>query len=686
MSDLKKLQFKTKLPMPAALSFIKSDDPICRGTIEIKANTANIYHDRETGQKITVPFWGYALEGQEATYPGPTIEVNSHQRVEIDWLNAIGLNDDGTDQELRQPVVAIDVEYCEADDEVIPQNVLGVPDNYTKTMGACGKAYVTPHQHGGKTAPKYDGGPLDMLAVGQSHIHRYENNQRAAMLWYHDHAMHTTRLNAFAGLAALYVVRDDEEASLNLPTGDYEIPLVIQDRNLTEPEKIDDLISGKCDTAEVQLLHKVESGDGPLEFFGPLNLVNGALWPVKEVEGTCYRVRILNGANSRSYRLLFAEKKTTGKGKLKYVPCSGIKVRQIGTDGGLIPSQSGKLVKVPPKGLTLSPAERADLLIDFSAVTGKKIYVINTAGSPFAGISADLADAIPDNPAQDENRNPYPEVMCFDVKAECSAKANNIDFDDLAQRMASLDTYNKEVPCISNVKKTRTIAVVEKDTPNGAVLVLWELMPVNDIQSTNPILKTNRSVIIDGECFYAVAERYHDPVSIIIPKDSTERWRFVNLTADTHPMHIHLVQYLPISRRKICSINNQIIDHEQDDKGDTILDITAQSISNHKPIFLSIEAMSDENDLFMGLDENEKGLKDTVRMNPGEMVEVIAKFDEHCGRYVYHCHLLEHEDHDMMRQFIVTRSDLSEMDREDSMDDDKCKMGHMFPISVGVDM
>jgi spore coat protein A len=273
MSNLKKLQFKTKLPSPNTLSFINNSDPISRAAVEMKAGITTIYHDEDTNRKMTVPFWGYALEGEEATYLGPTIEVNSKQCVEIDWTNAIGLNEDGTDQQLRQPVVAIDVEYNEGATEIIPQNVLGVPEGAKGTMGACGRAYVTPHQHGGKTAPKYDGGPLDMMSVGQSHLHRYENNQRAAMLWYHDHAMHTTRLNAFAGLAALYIIRDEEESALGLPCGDYELPLVIQDRNLTDPEKIDDLIMGNIDTAKVRLLHKVESEEGPLEFFGPLNLM-----------------------------------------------------------------------------------------------------------------------------------------------------------------------------------------------------------------------------------------------------------------------------------------------------------------------------------------------------------------------------------------------------------------------------
>jgi FtsP/CotA-like multicopper oxidase with cupredoxin domain len=316
-----------------------------------------------------------------------------------------------------------------------------------------------------------------------------------------------------------------------------------------------------------------------------------------------------------------------------------------------------------------------------------------------------LKCVIPTAPELDGNRNPYPEVMCFDVQKAC-AKANSYDFDDLAKRMASLASYNEEKPHISEVVKMRTIAVVEKETSHGAVLVLWELMLASKIQGTNPILTTNRSVVIDGEIFFAVAERFHDPVSIIIPEGSTERWRFINLTADTHPMHMHLVQYSAISRRKILSINDTLVNHPDDPRffdctpdedaeksvGDTILDETAYRICRHEPIELTIEDMDDSTDLFMGLQDNEiECLKDTIRMNPGEMVEIIARFEEHCGRYVYHCHLLEHEDHDMMRQFIVTRNDLMpSMDMGDqSSENEHCNNPmeeiNMYPISVGVD-
>ena len=747
--DLKKLQFKTNLEtkLPTLSSSIineKSEDEINklnetaknyvktrkdesgfqtihRGEIEIKEGTATLYDD---GKKtIKVPFWGYALKDSEPTYPGTIIEVDRDQVLEIDWRNSV--NKDSV-----QPVEAIKVKYDGKEGEVVPQNVLGAPDGSPQTMGACGEPYFSVHQHGGKTAPKYDGGPLDMMSSGQSHIHRYENNQRASMLWYHDHAMHTTRLNAFAGLAGLYIIRDDEEQCVGLPSGKYEIPLVIQDRNITGEETIKELINAGSQEkveANVNLLHKVEYGEeGPLEFFGPLNLVNGKIWPKHDVDPTLYRFRVLNGANSRTYHLILVEKIGA-----EYVPCTDVKAYQVGSDGGLIPScadddATSSLIEInsnlqsclPNKhvdGLILSPAERADILIDFSeSKESKAVFLINIAKSPFAGesFSLDEINNVDDKSLQDD-RNPYPEVMCFNIKTEKKPKSSTPTLINIQDAMVKLPSYKKESPKFSDYKKVRTVAVVEKETPNGAVLVLWELMLATEVQGVNPILLAERKVMIDGEYFVAVAERFHDPVSIIIPEGSTERWRFINLTADTHPMHVHLVQYLPISRRNILSVNGVTIDPDDGAKGDTILGITASSISAHETITLNLEAMNDQDEaneedegesehdeelevISMNLDPNESCLKDTLRMNPGEMVELIARFDGHCGRFVYHCHLLEHEDHDMMRQFVVTRNDLhkkhgeSKSQHMDMVMPERCKKmdmgeGHnMFPISVGV--
>jgi spore coat protein A len=636
------LPFKTQLPLPNTISFIEDDaeKEECSKTIKIKKGTATLYKDTSRGIKIQVPIWGY-----EGKFLGPTLVMSRDQRVVIDWVNAVP-------DTSRQPSVAVKVAFENTDGEIVPQNILGNPEDSEMTMGHGSAAYFSPHQHGGKTAPSYDGGPEDLIRYKQNHLNQYENHQRAAMLWYHDHAMHTTRLNVFSGLAGLWIIRDEEEEKLHLPCGDYEIPLVIQDRNLTT------LAEGS------ELLHKVEFGEGPLEFFGPLTLVNGVIWPVKEVKSNWYRLRLLNGANSRAYRLIFTELDCDGN----YTECTDIVVKQIGSDGGLM----NTVVDLPTNGLAIAPAERVDLLVDFSSVSGKEIVLLNTAESPFANEAppATMAELFPPYPALDGRRTPYPEVMMFKVSSSCDSDANDIDLTSLNNKLSTLPSYDTEKPNFDDVTKVRTVAIVEKETADGAVLVLWELMPKNEVMSESPILIAGRCVNVDGVDYVAVAERYHDPVSIIIPEGSTERWRFVNLTADTHPMHVHLVQFLPIMRQNINTINGINIDRTPtatESVGDQILGEIGASIGNNTSITLTTETLDDSN-INANLDANEQCLKDTVRVNPGEMVDIIARFEEHHGRYVYHCHLLEHEDHDMMRQFIVTRNDLHMM--------------HMLPVSV----
>ena len=640
--------FKTKLPIPKTISFIKShhDDEHhdekkeCSKTIKIKKGIATLYNDPSTGIKIKVPIWGY-----DGKYPGPTIEVERDKKAIINWVNAVPNTS-------RQPSIAINVDYSAADGEIIPQNILGNPSGSEFTMGHDSAAYFSPHQHGGKTAPAYDGGPEDMITYNQNHLNQYENHQRATMLWYHDHAMHTTRLNAFSGLSGLYIVRDKEEQRLHLPSDKYEIPLVIQDRNLTTLAE------------NSRLLHKVEFNEGPLEFFGPLTLVNGVIWPIKKVKSNWYRLRILNGSNSRTYRLIFTERNCSGD----YSECTDILVKQIGSDGGLMEA----VVDLPDNGLTIAPAERVDLLVDFSSVAGKDIVLLNTAESPFANEAppATIAELFPVNPALDDRRTPYPEVMMFQVSHHSDDDANDVNLTRLNTKLSRLDSYTNEKPNLDDVGEIRTVAIVEKEVSNGAVLVLWELVPVADVAAESPILTAERCVTIDNVDYVAVAERYHDPVSIIIPEGSTERWRFVNLTADTHPMHVHLVQYLPILRQNILEINGNPIDRSPtatEAVGDQILGETANSIANGTAISVTTETL-DNSHINDNLDANEQCLKDTVRVNPGEMLDIIARFEEHHGRFVYHCHLLEHEDHDMMRQFIVTRNDLN--------------MVHTLPVSV----
>jgi spore coat protein A len=230
--------------------------------------------------------WGYGTATQSPTYPGRTIETTVNTPITVRWTNNL-LDDFG------QPLphlLPVDTSLHWAQPNNYPYS--GVP--------------VVTHLHGGHSESASDGLPEFWFTPGFAETgpqwvketYSYENDQRAATLWYHDHALGITRLNVYAGMAGFYLLRDGQDTglpdnSLGLPAGKYEVPVVIQDRMFTE---------------DGQLYYpsepEVEGAPAPSvlpEFFGDHILVNGQAWPVLDVEPTVYRFRLLNGSDSRFY-------------------------------------------------------------------------------------------------------------------------------------------------------------------------------------------------------------------------------------------------------------------------------------------------------------------------------------------------------------------------------------------------
>jgi len=196
------------------------------------------------------------------------------------------------------------------------------------------------HLHGGKTPPEGDGYPEDWYPPGHSRTYYYPNRQDPALLWYHDHAMGINRLNIYAGLLGLWVIRDSVEDALNLPQGKFEIPLVLMDRDFRLDGQLSYPVSAEPERPWVP------------EVFGEAHLVNGKLFPYLDVEPRKYRFRILNGANGRFYWLSMSQ---------------GAEIVQIGSDQGLLAAP------VAVEHVHLAPGERADVVIDFSKLVGAHV-------------------------------------------------------------------------------------------------------------------------------------------------------------------------------------------------------------------------------------------------------------------------------------------------------------------------
>jgi spore coat protein A len=587
--------------------------------------------------------WSYRLDagtfvnfGSGSTYLGPTVVVNRDELVKVRWQNKIPENQ-------TLPYDVVKVPYSDGD-LPIPQNHPGKMNALAETQDSMRgrtknlKAAFVTHLHGGRSQADSDGWPDDTVVSGQTGYYTYHNQQAASMLWYHDHANHVTRLNVFAGLAGAWLIRDEEESLLNLPDGNYELPLIIQDRNLDTDD--DGHFTGA-------LLHKTEVNNGPAEFFGPYTLVNGKIWPKACVEPRLYRLRMLNGSNARTYRLLFLDDQGKNLSSILW---------QIGCDQGLTKEK----IPFPEKGLIMMPGERVDLLVDFSAVDfspkqTRSLYLWNIAEAPFSDDNPTNPDAgselrtqlqhhFPGNPNA-EDRRPYPQVMRFDVSQEVLGVSHTVPIDPLWQLDRPKLDLRPKMPI-------RLMALVEKPAgtinPDGtpkldgtAMLVFWEYIEIEEADQTADSLTFNfihpATGVPSKKYFRKAAEEFYDRVNWAVHLNDTEQWYIVNVSPDTHPVHVHLVD-MTVNQRFKIEIQPLPSDPEAppfliDGNVDALTDITATMEIN--------------------IDADQTGPKDTVRINPGEMIGVAMKFSPYCGKYIYHCHILEHEDHDMMRPFTV---------------------------------
>ncbi|NIO28586.1 MAG: multicopper oxidase domain-containing protein [Candidatus Latescibacteria bacterium] len=455
------------------------------------------------------------------------------------------------------------------------------------------------HLHGGHTESASDGLPEAWFTQGYKErgpffvkkTYHYDNDQEAATLWYHDHALGITRLNVYAGLAGFYLLRDDNETQLTnsgvLPGGPYEVEIVIQDRMFDANGQLFFPSTGA----------EIEPGFDPLppgpsiiaEFFGDFILVNGAAWPKFEVEPRKYRLRLLNGSDSRFYVLEFQDAEMGGTAQ---------PFHQIGTDNGLLATP------VELTRLLLAPGERADLVVDFSTQT--EITLRNFGpDDPFKGFN-------PDGTISDGEGGVAPAADPATTGKIMKFVVNQPFNNGVPEATVGLGTVLRD-----------DIAALEQ---NGATrnLVLFE--GLDNFGRLQPLLGT----LTDGSL------TWFQPITENPMLDDVEVWEVYNATEDAHPIHLHLVSFQIISRESFTGIVEEK-EQPQHDGSTGVGGLLTE-------VVLGGDAR--------GPEPNEEGWKDTAVMLPGEVTRLIAKFDRP-GRYVWHCHILSHEDHEMMRPYYV---------------------------------
>lgn len=628
---------------------------------------------------------------------------------------------------------------------------------------ASGQIGIATHLHGGLVPWVSDGGAYDWftktvagpsfknnvtLVPGSNGIwgglpagcgeYYYPNNQSARLMWYHDHSHDITRINAYAGIASAYIMRDPFENGLTasgvLPSlgNAAEIPLVFQDKVFidSDPESPNYILkAGKDptwpilpvdhDANDLWYPHKYEGpplapealplgtatatgrwdsflspfvsgrpapppdpSDIP-EMFGDTILVNGTVYPYLTVTPRRYRFRVLNACNARFMNLQLYEVGLNGditlvangeidpNGNPVMVPTNtaGPAMYQIGTEAGFLPAPvvhnspprpigyqtapapASTVNNVNRYSLLLAPAERADVIIDFGLSAGKTYVLYSDTPAPFPG--GDLRNdyyfgmanltqiggsAGPSSALVGPNTRTLMQITVSTTGARDAVStatwAGQIKT-ALASRSAQL------VPPSQVGAIKRKISLNETCDANGRLI---QMMGTDTAIYTSPADPTT------GELAAPFFGRFEEDLATeVVNAGAIEIWEIYNNTADTHPIHFHLVNVQIVSRQPF------------------------EPASYPNPVFMGPARLPDA---------NEKGWKETVRVNPGEVTRVIMKFDLPTGlpfkqpssdratligagklaapptgsiyhEYTYHCHILEHEEHDMMRPLVV---------------------------------
>jgi FtsP/CotA-like multicopper oxidase with cupredoxin domain len=404
------------------------------------------------------------------------------------------------------------------------------------------------HWHGLLIPEEMDGHPRYAIAPGESFEYDFQVINRAGMYWFHPHPHQLTAPQVYYGLAGLFIVSDDEEAALGLPAGEYDLPLVIQDRTFDSQNQMVYLANGMMDQM--------------IGFLGDTIMVNGAPNAALDVKASAYRLRLLNGSNSRIYKLGWK---------------NGTPMNVIATDGGLLEAP------VTRDYVTLAPGERVELWADFSGQTGSEMPLVSL---PFSGF---------DNGGG--------------MMGGGSSLTNGAPFDILRLKIGEQGAEVPPLPAnLSNITRHRAEDAVNQNSPRLFTLAMQGMTHT-----------------INGRVFEMDSVAQDE----IVRLGDLEIWEFANLEGGggggmgmsmmnmqmPHPMHIHTVQFQVLGR---------------------------ELVQGNKSTYQELSA---------GFVDD--GWKDTVLVMPGEKVQVLVRFENYAGTFLYHCHNLEHEDAGMMRNYKI---------------------------------
>lgn len=544
--------------------------------------------------------------------------------------------------------------------------------------------------------------PNDLTVKANEAEYYYPNNQSARLMWYHDHAMGITRLNAYAGIASAYIIRDKFEAGLakdfGLPgfveAGGRELPLIFQDKifqNGITTTEIEALPFPGAVTGLGNLWYPYEYdlnrwANDPLapkapptsvvpESYGDTMLVNGTAFPKATIEPRRYRFRILNACQARVLNLQLYEESATTPNVPDFTK-PGPNWTVIGTEGGFL----AKAVSVPSARLTtfgdamggrfVDPAapggslivaggERLDLVVDFNGMAGKKYILFNDAPAPYPNGAPENDYLKLDGTGPDTSI-----LMRFEVGLDLINPATRKPFIPkdkpwlitATTPLAGHGDAKIDPPLAGSAAATpvtklswNTATTAPLPIPTRAGVTVRQLTLNETFDANGRLIQMLGTNVATSPGDFS--RPYFDQKSLTLSAatetplaGAIEVWQIANTTGDTHPIHFHLA-------------NAQILSREAFD-WQTFLNSATSANTVVTPVAIP--------GTLRGPEATELGWKETIKMHPGEVTTVIMQFNlpkvpfavppsprTGGNEYVWHCHILEHEEHDMMRTLVV---------------------------------
>jgi FtsP/CotA-like multicopper oxidase with cupredoxin domain len=644
---------------------------------EFQANVMPSTFTPATGPYTGTWVWGYRAgiepDSPAGTFIGPAIVATRGTPTQVKFINNLTAQyiawRDWTDQTLHW------ADPLNNGANVCAHSIVsGQPP-----AGDCAEHYMgplpaVPHLHGAETPPVIDGGPDAWFvndgttngfayytkpaggAATNEAIYRYLNTQEAAPLWFHDHVLGATRIGVYAGQAGAYVLIDP---AASLPTGlhpvglqqgndartvEYLIPLVVQDRMFDT-------------NGQLFFPNTGINPEHPFwipEFIGDTIVVNGKVWPFLDVQAKRYRFLFINGSNARSYAFFLVNQDNDA---------TGPPIWQISTDGGYLdaPIRIGAGANGLDK-LVLMPGERAGVIIDFAGFQGQTLLMRNNARAPYV-------KGVP------PHGSTLGQTIQFRVAPGAVSDASYDPASGTPLRTPMIRLINPAHGTLAagvTVQKTRQLTLNEVEGPpsmgfpGGPLEILVNNTKWDGFQEPGRVVRSDFTAVTINN----VTEYYSE-----LPNEGdTEIWEIVNLTADAHPIHTHLTQFQLLNRQNFHLKMYNVVYASAFPGGDYIPAYgpplnyatgNARALGGNPDVtpYLLGHAMPP--------DANEAGWKDTIHALPRQVTRIVVRyaptdkpindpelyypFDPNASGYgfVWHCHIVDHEDNEMMRPYKV---------------------------------